>query len=275
MAHLAIVGSTVQDVVHLPGAPPRSKPGGAPLFAALALAHDGSPAAVATRCHDAHLLAPIVAVARPVCAHLDAGSVRSVLRYRADGERDHELAGLGSDWSEDDIEGWAAPALAAARWVHAGTQRAGDLGPGVLAALARGGRLVALDAQGPLREARTGPLRLTGRLDADLLRHVQALKLSETEADAAFGTREPLAIARSTGVPEVLVTLGRSGAGLAWEGSLFDLRADAVPDVDPTGAGDAFLGLYADARAGGADPPDAAGRACAGVARWLRAAAHG
>ncbi len=54
---------------------------------------------------------------------------------------------------EDDITGWAAPALRGATWVHAGTQRGGDLGPEVLAALAAGGRFVALDAQGPLRRA--------------------------------------------------------------------------------------------------------------------------
>ena len=85
--------------------------------------------------------------------------MQSELRYREDGERDHTLAGLGEAWSEDDITGWAAPALRGATWVHAGTQRGGDLGPEVLAALAAGGRCVALDAQGPLRRAAGRPAR--------------------------------------------------------------------------------------------------------------------
>ena len=75
--------------------------------------------------------------------------MQSVLRYREDGERDHALAGLGVAWSADDITGWAAPALRGATWVHAGTQRGGDLGPEVLAALAR--------RRAPRRARRAGP----------------------------------------------------------------------------------------------------------------------
>ena len=136
----------------------------------------------------------------------------SELRYREDGERDHTLAGLGVAWSEDDITGWAAPAVRDATWVHAGTQRGGDLGPEVLAALAAGGRCVALDAQGPLRLPQIGPLVLSGVLDAALLAHVQALKLSEEEALAAFATTDAAAIRARCGVPEILVTFGFRGA---------------------------------------------------------------
>ena len=89
----------------------------------------------------------------------------SELRYRPDGERDHALASLGTAWSADDIAGWAAPALRGATWVHAGTQRGGGTGPPVLAALAAGGRCIALDAQGPLRLPQLGPLVLSGALD--------------------------------------------------------------------------------------------------------------
>ena len=124
-----------------------------------------------------------------------------MLRYREDGERDHELADIGVAWSQDDITGWAAPALRGATWVHAGTQRGGDLGPEVLAALAAGGRCIALDAQGPLRLPQVGPLVLAGHLDAALLEHVQALKLSEHEALAAYGTIDAAAIRTLSHVP--------------------------------------------------------------------------
>ncbi len=188
--------------------------------------------------------------------------MQSELRYRADGERDHTLAGIGVAWSEDDITGWAAPALRAATWIHAGTQRRGDLGPAVLAALTAGGRRIALDAQGPLRMPQVGPIALAGRLDAALLRHVQALKLSEEEARAAFGTVDAEAIRVQCGVPEVLVTFGFRGAAIACDGAAGHVAADAVTDIDPTGAGDAFLATYAHARAEGREPLAAGRAAC-------------
>ena len=156
---VAIVGSTVRDVVYLPGRAPVRSTGGSPLFAARALAALGVRPGIATRCDDPALAEPIAELASPLCLKLDASVVQSVLRYREDGERDHELADIGVAWTADDITGWAAPALADATWVHAGTQRGGDLGPEVLAALAAGGRRVALDGQGPLRRPPGGAAR--------------------------------------------------------------------------------------------------------------------
>jgi fructokinase len=268
---VAIVGSTVRDVVHLPGRPPARSTGGSPLFAARALAALGAQAGIATRCDDPALAAPIAALAAPLCLRLDATVVQSELRYRDDGERDHAMAGLGVLWSEDDITGWAAPALRAAAWVHAGTQRGGDLGPGVLAALAAGGRRVALDAQGPLRRPERGPLVLSGRLDGALLQHVQALKLSEEEALAAYATIDAGAIQARCRVPEVLVTFGFRGAAVACDGESGHVAAQAVTDIDPTGAGDAFLASYVHARAEGAAPLDAARSACEHVSALFAA----
>ncbi len=190
---VAIVGSTVRDVVYLPGREPVRSPGGSPLFAA----RRSRPWAAARRRHA--LRRPraggaIAELAAPLCLRLDASVMTSELRYRPDGERDHALASLGTTWSEDDVTGWAAPALRGATWIHAGTQRGGDLGPSVLQALAAGGRHIALDAQGPLRLPQLGPIVLGGALDAALLRHVQALKLGEEEALAAFGTIDAAAI---------------------------------------------------------------------------------
>jgi len=266
---VTIVGSTVRDVVHMPGCAPVHSTGGSPLFAARALSALGVRPGVATRCDDAALAAPIAEPADPLCLKLDATVVQSELRYRPDGERDHTLAGLGEAWTEDDITGWAAPALAGATWVHAGTQRGGDLGPAVLEALAGGGRFVALDAQGPLRRPEVGPLVLTGTLDAGLLRHVQALKLSEHEAMAAYGTIDASAIRAVSRVPEVLVTFGEWGASLSCEGDSGQVSAQAVTDVDPTGAGDAFLAGYAHARAQGMEPLTAGQVACEGVSALL------
>ncbi len=88
---------------------------------------------------------------------------------------------------------------------------------------------------------------------------MQALKLSEEEATAAFGTLDPAEIARQSGVAEVLVTLGATGARVAAGDEIGTVSAEAVQGVDPTGAGDSFLALYADGRAEGLSPLAAAG----------------
>ena len=271
---VALVGSTVRDVVHLPGRPPVRSPGGSPLFAARALAALGVRPGIATRCDDPALAAPMAPLAAPLCLRLDDTVVQSVLRYREDGERDHTLAGIGVAWSEDDVTGWAAPALHAATWIHAGTQRGGDLGPEVLAALAAGGRCIALDAQGPLRLPQVGPLVLSGQLERTLLQHVQALKLSEEEAHAAFGTVDAGAIQAQCGVPEVLVTFGFKGAAIASAEGSGHVAARAVTDIDPTGAGDAFLATYAHMRAEGNAPLDAGRSACEHVSALFDARAR-
>jgi sugar/nucleoside kinase (ribokinase family) len=270
VARVAVIGLTVADVIILPGEEPRESSGGAPLFAARALADQRArPPVVITRCHAARLAAPILPHAQLLCLRLDQTSFRSVLRYRPDGERAHRVAGLGSSWTADELDGVVDAALAGVSWVHAGTQRAGDLGAEALAVLARGGRKIALDGQGPLRAPALGPLRLTGVLTPELLRHVHALKLSEEEADAAFGTLDASEIARRTGVAEVLVTLGATGARVAAGDEQGTVSSDAVVGVDPTGAGDSFLALYSDGRAEGLSPLMAADAACAGVSAVL------
>jgi sugar/nucleoside kinase (ribokinase family) len=270
---VAIVGSTVRDVVYLPGRAPTRSTGGSPLFAARALAALGVRPGIATRCDDPALAEPIAELASPLCLKLDASVVQSVLHYREDGERDHELADIGVAWTAEDITTWAAPALADATWVHAGTQRGGDLGPEVLGALAAGGRCVALDAQGPLRRPQVGPLVLLDELDAELLRHVQALKLSEHEAMAAYRTVDAAAIRALSNVPEVLVTFGQVGAAIASEQGSAKVSSTAVTGVDPTGAGDAFLASYAHARAQGIAPGEAGRSACESVSALLTARA--
>jgi sugar/nucleoside kinase (ribokinase family) len=270
VSRVAVVGSTVRDVILEPGRPPAVRPGGAPLFAARALAWAGEAVSVATRCADAALVTELATLARPLCLRLDAGSVSSELRYRPDGERDHALLGLGADWSPEDVKGFAAPALREAAWVHLGTQRAGDLAAAALRALAGDGRHLALDAQGPMRERRLGPLSLTGTLPDELLEPVRVLKLSHEEALAGYGTPDAGAIAKATGVPEVVVTLGRTGASVSAEGETHEIRGKPVAVAEATGAGDSFLALYVAARARDVAPAAAAEHAAGGVAAILR-----
>jgi sugar/nucleoside kinase (ribokinase family) len=72
------------------------------------------------------------------------------------------------------------------------------------------------------------------------------------EAARALGERYPLACVKH----------GPDGATLVADGRPHRARSDAVVEVDPTGAGDAFDGVLLAALARGADVDDALGRAC-------------
>ena len=268
MARTAIIGLTTVDVILLPGEQPVTRAGGAPLYGARAIAALGETVAVATRCHDRALTGEIPA--EPICLCIDDESMISELTYDERGDRTQRLLALGTDWCIDDVHGFARAALEGASWVHVGGQRAGDFPPDVLAALAAGDRCLALDAQGPLRGAALGPLAYSGSLDANLLAHVQALKLSEEEAVAAFGTLDATAIRAACGVDEIIVTLGIDGARVASPEGAATVRPAPVIEADPTGAGDAFLATYCASRGAGMRPHAATERACHHVATLLR-----
>jgi ribokinase len=81
----------------------------------------------------------------------------------------------------------------------------------------------------------------------------------KTGEDAArdLGERYPLACVKH----------GPDGATLVADGTTHRARADAVAELDPTGAGDAFDGVLLGALARGADVDDALERACRAGAR--------
>lgn len=67
--------------------------------------------------------------------------------------------------------------------------------------------------------------------------------------------------------PVVCVKLGPKGAVLSWDGLLIRFASEEVPEVDPTGAGDAFDGVFLAALVAGASPGDALRAACHAGAR--------
>ena len=84
------------------------------------------------------------------------------------------------------------------------------------------------------------------------------LKLNEDEAAILAGGAEPHRL-RALGVPEIVLTLGSAGAELIAGRHAEHIPAVAIEgEVDPTGAGDTFSAGYLVARAGGADPIEAA-----------------
>ena len=164
---------------------------------------------------------------------------------------------LGEAWTPNEAAGWVGKALTGVEWVHVASLSRSDFPAETLAVLGRGRRL-SLDGQGLVRPPRTGPLHLDGEYDPEVLGRVSLLKLAEDEAALLLDdlTEDSL---RSLGVPEVVVTLGSRGSLVFASGRLEHVSARAIPsDVDPTGAGDAFITGYVSARSAGQAPAPAA-----------------
>ena len=171
---------------------------------------------------------------------------------------------VGEPWSTER----ALEAAADAAWVHVGALVRTDFPTETLAALARDGRRLLLDAQGLVRTAALGPLETDGNI-GEMLRNVTILKLNDEEAETLVG-RVDMDRLRSLGVPEVLLTLGSRGAVVVTADKAECIPAvDLACRVDPTGAGDTFSAGYLAARAAGAEPVEAARTATQNAASFL------
>jgi pfkB family carbohydrate kinase len=267
---VALVGQSVVDRVKLPGCPWVERLGGAPFFAATALRMAGRRAVILTRGAAEGLRAPLHRLDFRVVEGPPSATCISEMVLSPDGACADTFVAFGDPFTPADVVGWMAPALAEAGAIVCGAQWRDDFPEATLAALARTGRPIYLDGQGPLRLPELGPLQLAGPLDRSLLRHVTVLKLAEEEAQAALGGIDPAA-ARTLGVPVVVVTLGACGAVLLVGGRATTVPVVPVPDLaDTVGAGDAFLALMAAAGLEGATPLEAARFACDATAASLR-----
>jgi sugar/nucleoside kinase (ribokinase family) len=263
---VAIVGNLAVDRVA--GGAPRA--GGPVFYAAHAAVRLGADARIATRCagSDADVaLTPLEGTGLPLV--WQPGRVTTSFAFHYEGERRvMSVDAVGDPWTPADIGGWAAPALEGTEWVHVGALLRSDFGVETLRALAAEGRRLLVDAQGLVRRPEVGPLRRDGAVPADVLETVQVLKLSEAEARLLAGGVD-VAMLRSLGVPEVVLTLGSAGSLVVTATAAERVAAEPIAVADPTGAGDTYSLGYVTARADGAEPAEAARRASALVAAVL------
>jgi sugar/nucleoside kinase (ribokinase family) len=242
-----------------PGQPPRL--GGGPFHAARALERLDADAMIYARCAaaDRDEFAPaLAAFGTPV--ELVAGSrTTSFDLIYSGGEREMFVRSVGDTWLPEDVP----PLAPETSWVHVAPLLRSDFPAATLARIAEG-RNVLLDAHGLVRVPAEGPLLLDADYDPDVLRHVQALKLSDQEAEVLGDPAE-------LPVPEVLLTHGVLGSTVYVDGRCERIEAHGV-DADPTGAGDAFAIAYVAARADGLPPVAAAELATSIVADVLTAA---
>ncbi|MCD6530345.1 hypothetical protein J7L06_08710 [Candidatus Bathyarchaeota archaeon] len=126
---------------------------------------------------------------------------------------------------------------------------AGEVSYQVFGDLHRGDLTVSLDPQGYLRSFdRHGSVSLVELRNKTILRRVDVLKTSSDEVSALTGFKDPLkAMDKLAGldVEVVIVTLGGEGALTYSGGETYFIPSFKVERVvDPTGAGDSFVGAF-------------------------------
>jgi sugar/nucleoside kinase (ribokinase family) len=250
---IGVVGLVARDTVD--GGTPRL--GGGGWYCARALATLGQDAVVATKYApaDHRLVAQLFGLGLEVVWRPARETVAFAHTYRGQ-HRESVLDAVGEPFTTADAETWIADALGDARWVLTPALSRSDFPPETLAALAPGRRLV-LDGQGLVRPGRPGPVVRDADYRPEVLEHIQALKLNESEA--------ALLDLDALDVPEIVVTLGPGGVVIRAEGAEEHVAARPLAAIDPTGAGDAFTAAYVVARAAGQGPVEAARSATAVV----------
>jgi sugar/nucleoside kinase (ribokinase family) len=262
LSEIAVIGHLTRDVI----AGAEHRPGGAVFYSGRALARIGADARVAVSCAraDWEVLVPHLDRFRLPVTWYESPTTTAYSFYYDGDQRIMRQIAVGEPWSPDQ----AVESVQDARWVHVGALVRTDFPEDTLAALARDGRRLLVDAQGLVRRADLGPLQTDGEI-GDVLRHVHILKLNDEEAETLVGTAEPEALAR-LGVPEVLLTLGSKGSCVITPDAIENVPAVVVVGpVDPTGAGDTYSAAYLTARSRGEEPTRAAQYATKTVAAFL------
>jgi sugar/nucleoside kinase (ribokinase family) len=122
----------------------------------------------------------------------------------------------------------------------------GEVSPATIAGI--GADVIALDPQGYLREVLDdGSIRPKPWFNGEALRRVDVFKSSVRELELVTGERDPwngLERILRLGVEVAMATKGEEGSLLAFGAGRHVVPAHAAVSVDPTGAGDAFLGCF-------------------------------
>ncbi|TGD90859.1 carbohydrate kinase [Mycolicibacterium sp. CH28] len=262
---MTVLGNLAIDVIN-GGA---KSPGGCASFAGVALEAAGVPGGIVAlaAAADRPLFDPLLERFGPMIQILPADRTSSFrLDYDDVDHRRMSVDAIGPVWGPAEI-GSADPTTT---WVHLAPLLRTDFPASTLALLAERGHHVAYDGQGLVRADRLGPLVVDRHYPAELLRHIDILKLAEDEAVIVAEGRFDEATAARLGVPEILVTYGSEGCDIYTGASCVRVPAAwRVEGVQTTGAGDMFTTCYVANRAAGADPGAAAKDASALVATEL------
>jgi len=167
-----------------------------------------------------------------------AATTRFTLDYRGS-ERQLSIESVCEEIGPEDVRDLPEAALIA--------PIVGEVPPPTASAIQAG--LIALDPQGFVREVRgDGSIRPMRWFDENLLRRVDIYKSSEDELRLVTGEADPwrgLRRIQGLGAEIAIATRGTKGGLLLTQGGRYRMPIhEAAEAVDPTGAGDAFLGGF-------------------------------
>jgi len=172
-----------------------------------------------------------------------ASTTQFIIRYRKNGSRKLQLKARAPSIFAEDL-----PENLQAKAVHV-APIAGEVSEETIDKLRKSVSVLSLDPQGFVRsfDAR-GNVGLRHWKGQAILEQVDVFKSSLNEIKAIAGTNK-LNVAMKAisdyGVKIVIVTKGRKGSSLLFDGLLFSVPAyKSARIVDPTGAGDAFSGAF-------------------------------
>jgi sugar/nucleoside kinase (ribokinase family) len=171
-------------------------------------------------------------------------STRFELEYNSDlSERKLRLKSKASPITIDDLQN-----LAHSKALHV-APIAGEINYDVVEHLKKHTDILSLDPQGLLRAFdEEGNVHCCAPTDRRLLSLVNVYKSSMDEATALTGENEvkpALKAIHDFGVENVIITMGAKGAVLSVAGSTYNIpTCSGNTVVDPTGAGDVFIGAF-------------------------------
>jgi sugar/nucleoside kinase (ribokinase family) len=171
-------------------------------------------------------------------------TTRFELRYSKDlSNRTLKLTSKASPINVSDL-----PLSLRAKAVHV-APIAGEISYEVVEHLKGCAEVLSLDPQGLLRRfGKTGNVTSRGQVDKRLFSLINIYKSSLDEISALTGhsdLKSAIKAVHDFGVETVIVTLGAQGAVLSVMGTLYKIPAcNSRVFVDPTGAGDAFIGGF-------------------------------
>lgn len=257
MFDLTVIGHYTIDRIMVGEVEPKPMLGGSPTYTSLAARRMGATVAVISKVGRDFPDEYIVWLSRngidlTGLARVNTPTTRFISKYENE-ERVLQLKSVCNPILPEDI-----PVDLETRCIHLGPV-AGEIPAETVSHAAKITQVVSLDPQGFVRRFDSeGYVSDQERLDATLLRHIDILKASEGELKIAMGIDDLWKAAETAaqlGPDIVIITQGVKGALMLHNHARYEIPA-YPPSViiDPTGAGDAFIGAFMAEYVRGEDP---------------------
>lgn len=260
MFDLVTIGHFAIDlIVPLDETKPRRRLGGPPTYVSLSAAKLGSSVSVVSKVGVDFPVKYVEWLKRrgvdlsglKICG--DSRTTSFLIKYYPDGSRDMFLKGRAPPILVGDL-----PQSLKAKAIHI-SPIAGEISADLIVASSSITPIVSLDPQGLLRHFdSSGRVSLRGLDSLNFLSHVKIFKSSEREIKVLTGTDDvikALRKVRACGVEVAITTMGDRGALISFNDKIFSMpAAKSKVIVDPTGAGDAFIGAFLSEHIVGEDP---------------------